>query len=355
MVIRDEPLAKAVRLREGTVLMPRRPREGEPVPERQMFWQIFPHGLYDALRWAMHVDVGYLGTDYVMGEVEQLEEAQDALVQILTWLDSSPPLDEEDREALSSFLQGMAGGLGRVQDERKVRAVLRLLQARSEQDRLKRRNPSARMAVMAGAANDLSCRLELVQRILPRIGQRAIAMAIEAERIQRVFRYVYKEIDRLVARLQAGTVQKRQMWPVVGDLITRLLTVRIGPYPTHIKRLTSDLDIARKRKTTDERVQYLTKARESLRFKKARWVLEEILMRLSLWVHSKTLPPEDAVASMRGEIVSFRQRLAGLDDSGFTVPVVSEVDVALDAALNYLKPSELKQAKDLIQKAAQRL
>lgn len=364
----DRKLKTPVRWRHGTILVPRLLKTDGP-QQGVFLWSAFPYGIYEALRALMHTKHGYRGVEEGMGieersgEVERLEVTRDELDLALGWLALRPQLTRYRREAIKALIREQVVTVGQVRDPAKRNALEHMLQTLHDRDSRGRPNPSARMAIVVGAQNDLRDRLDLIRFIEPRMGAREIALLLEAVRIRRIFGYAY----RTTCEIRGGArIRNRFDWLTRIDVLRRELTsIRVGPYPVHIERLDGDMERAQ----TALRHGDITEVRrllgivtESLRCKKARWVLEEFLVKLSLFARQREPDPEVAMQFVR-EIRHLSERVASrIDDTGFKKPVREPVRGLLETAASLLeKPGQLtlrdaaRGAKGLVECAARRL
>lgn len=366
----NRTLKTPVRWRRGTILVPRLLKTDEP--SGTLLWIAHPYGIYEALRALMHIKHGYRGVEddesggeERPGEVQKLEGVRDALDLVLSSLALRPKLTRLQREAILTFIRSGAATVGGVRDPAKLRALTHMLNAVREQDTKGRNNPSARMAIVVGAQNDLSDRLALIRFIEPRIGAREIALAHEAVRIRRIFVSAYKTVGgvHLGAR-----IRNRFDWLTRLDRVrSELGGIRVGPYPVHIERLDSDIEavqVALRQGRTDDARKILGLVLESLRCKKARWVLEELIVKLSLFSRQPDQDPVVATQLAR-EMWQFSARVAArINDTGFKRPVREPVCGLLETAAAMIERRQpgdlplqdvLKAAKGLAEGAARRL
>lgn len=376
----DRTLKAPVTWRRGTLLIPRlllNRVEGAPAT---FLWSAFPYGLYEALRALMHTKRGYHGVNGETGEngerdrpgeILKLGGVREALNLALEWLALRPTLTRYRREALRALLRDNVDEIENVRDPAKRRALLHMVLAVRERDRLGRPNPSRRMAILVGARNDLRDRLNLIAFIEPRIGAREIALLHEATRIRHIFNAAYKAVERAHREYQ---VERREQYRVLIEVAqAELETIYVGPYPAHIERIVRDIQEA-VTAMSESRVadvkERLRIIRESLRCKRARWDLEELLVRLSLFVRGKRSAEEDKVALVQfeREISDFRNRVVSkIDDRGFAKPVCEPVSEDLRVALVYLisaragglshkmRQQSLLRAKAMVEHAARKL
>lgn len=364
-------LKKSVTLPPGTIFMPRlfKPEQGRAY----FVWQIFPYGIFDALRGVMHIQSGY-DTSYEqrygrIGEVALLEDVRAALNTILGWLATYGSLSDLEKDALGEFLDGKVESVGAVTDQNKQRALMRMIAASKKRDSAGRVNPSARMARAVGARGDLQERLNLIRFIDPRIGTRAVALATEDARIRRLYVQVYQRFDRVGERsigsaiAGMGDSAKRFGVTVIG-MLDDLLSIRVGPYPSHVERLDKDarrlaefVGQNHKKKALAVRARIL----ESLRCKKARWDLESIRTPLSVTAHGNKSDQQAAVAAgvhivLAGQLQTFSGKMAGISDEDFSKRVRSYVVTRCDRAAELLLDlNDFKGAKTLVGEACNRL
>ncbi len=366
----NRKLAKPVRWRRGTILTPRLLKTDDP-KKRTIVWAAFPYGIYEALRALMHTKHGYRGVDDEQpgvkeqsGEVQKLEGVRDALDVVLGSLALRPALTRLQREAILTFIRRGAATIGGVRDPAKLRALGHMRDAAREQDTKGRRNPSARMAIVVGAENDLRDRLDLIRFIEPRIGAREIALAREAVRIRRVFGHAYHAAEETRNGI---AMRNRFMWLARLDLVrNELASIQVGPYPAHVEKLDRDLhksQTALKKGDIIGARKKLGVVMESLRCKKARWLLEELIVRLSLFARQRD-PDSDIAAQFAREIQQFSERIvARIDDTGFEKPVRGPACGLLGAAVSMITakessfslPTRMRSAKGFVEGAARRL
>lgn len=334
----NRKLKAPVRWRRGTILIPRLFNTDEP--PGIFLWSAHQQGIYQALRALMHTKHGYSGVEGELpgiagqpGEVQKLEDVREALDLALGWLALRPQLTRYRRDAIHALIREQVATVGQVRDPAKRQALLHMLQALHERDTKGRANPSARMAITVGAVNDLRDRLALIRFIEPRIGMRQIALLREEVRIRGIFGSAYKTVDEVRHRAR---MQNRFDRMTRLDLVrSELGSIRVGPYPVHIERLNGDMETAqaalREGRIGDAR-KTLGVVLESLRCKKARWMLEELLVKFSLFVRQRDPDPIIAAQFAR-EIRQFSTRVAArIDDSGFEKKVCEEVCRLLETA-----------------------
>ncbi|OGL89400.1 hypothetical protein A3H75_03065 [Candidatus Uhrbacteria bacterium RIFCSPLOWO2_02_FULL_51_9] len=366
-------LKTPVKWRRGTVMMPRLLDNGSG----EFLWTAFPYGIYEALRSIMHIKHGYTGwndedMEIVRGEVLTMEDVQEALSQAIAILALRPNLDERERAALHEMGDVGIISVGQVRDSRKQRALERMLRAQRERDSRDRNNPSARMATLVGAQGDLEDRLVLIRYIEPRIGSREMALLLEAARIKRIFVAAYKKVEK--AR-SGYSLRMRFKWKTRIEQVRRdLETIRVGPYPVHIERLSADIravEEAMRSFTTAVVKEKADVVKESLRCKRARWELEALIVRMSLAEREARRKPSKEISAERRrsrtkaaaeqfahEIAAFSRRVqTGIDDTGFNKPVrpLVVVDLAETGVRLALKEPDLRGAKACVERAARRL
>lgn len=359
----DRKLVEPVRWRSGTIMMPRLLSDGSGA----FIWSAFKYGIYEALRGVMHTKHGYAGwnddagEEVERGELLLLEDVNEALSLALSWLALRPKLTKKEQEALRALVAAQVTEVGAVRDVRKQRALVRMLNAQCEQDILKRNNPSARMAIVVGAQGDFQDRLALIRYIEPRIGSREIALLLEAARIKRIFIAAYKNVEEV---RDGYRLSNRFDWTPRMELVRRdLETIKVGPYPVHIERLLVDLceaEDAMKHFTTAVVKEKLRIVMESIRCKRARWELEEFLVRMSLFTRQRGhVLDVDTVERFAREIPALRERVAvRINDTGFEKPVRQMVcdDLAeAETRLMKVRPLNVKLAKACVERAARRL
>lgn len=373
----DRALKKPDRWRRGTIMMPRLLKpEGS---DRTFIWSAFPYGIYEALRSVMHTRHGYAGWDddagveVERGELPMLEDVNQALFDALVMLALRPNLSANERDALRLLVNQQITRVGNVRDENKRHALERMLRAQQERDSRDRNNPSARMATLVGAQGDFEDRLGLIRYIEPRIGSREMALLLEAARIKRIFGAAYKAVE--AARQGYFLRNRDQCVTSIGSVRRDLETISVGPYPVHIERLSADLceaEDATRHFTTAVGKERLGIVMESLRCKRARWVLEELLVRMALFGRQCKKKPSKEVSAERkaryieataeqfaGEIAMRRERVASrINDTGFKKPVrqlVCDDLVEAETRLTKVRPLDVRGAKACVQRAARRL
>lgn len=342
-------------LQPGTLFIPRLEKPTERIPRVHFKHQVFRYGLYDALRWAIHVKRGYYGGEGTKskGEIRSIENLCETIKRVLKWLDVSPSdLPPESREPANALIMEQAKLLGMPRDEHKVRAQMLLMRGSNPQDSLGRMNVSAQMASIAGSPDNLGLRIGLINFIVPRIGMREIALLNEADRVRKVFVDVWGHLGRAInhyVRQEHGEAGFE-----VGEARTTLITVKIGPYPAHVRRIVADLD--KSANATDQLVS-IRRARESLRLKRARWELEGIVTLMSMFVHARQEPNDAMRQAWVTELAKFRARLAGINESGFKKPVVASAVAQIERAEDALVNLEVSLvcAKRLVLNAARGL
>lgn len=88
-MVNKKPLVRAAFLPPGTLFIPRLEKPTEQAPHVHVKHQIFRHGLYDAIRWALHVKYTYEnGAGIGKDEGQTAEEARRAIERVLRWLDA---------------------------------------------------------------------------------------------------------------------------------------------------------------------------------------------------------------------------------------------------------------------------
>lgn len=343
-----------VPLRPGTLFIPRLEQPTKRIPCVHFKHQIFRYGLYDALRWAIHVKRGYYGGEgtEIKGEIWSIENLRETIERVLKWLDVSPScLPFEERESANELIGERAKLLGTPRNKHKARAQQLLLRGSNPRDSLGRMNVSAQMASIVSSQDNLGLRIRLINFIVPRIGMQEIALLNEADRVKKVFVNAW---NRLGMAIECHEKKLDGAGFEVDAARTMLATIMVGPYPAHVTRIIADLD--RSADAHDPLV-LIKKARESLRLKRARWELEGLVTLVSVCVHAKEDPGSITRQEWAARLTDFNTRLVRIDESGFKKPVVASASELIEDAKKALVDPEapLRAVKVAICNAARKL
>lgn len=217
------------------------------------------------------------------------------------------------------------------------------------------------MAILVGAEGDFQDRLDLIRFIEPRIGSREMALLLEAARVKRIFGAAYKSVKE--AR-QGYRLPTRLRWEARVQMTRRNLeTICVGPYPVHVERLSADLcamEEAMRSFSTEVVAEKLRIIMESLRCKRARWAIEEFLVRMSLFMRQRNHTRDvNTIQRFACEITALRERVATrINDTGFEKPVCQMAcDDLFEAETRLMKvrSPNVKLAKACVERAARRL
>lgn len=347
-------LGHAVRLRKGTVLLPR----FNSVSRDILYWQVFRYGLYEALRACLRIHDQY--EDGRGGEIARLETAYedfDRLARLLLQYRSLGPARRQRIERrLDDWWQKFEPAINR----RKQETAELLGESQGILDAAGRPNPIATAEKIKKAASQLTLRLEEIRRIEPRIGMRTIALLLEKSRIERVFGRCYRGLrENHQASRSSSPInrKKRDEWgqKLIDLAQWELGSVAIGPFPAPVGRMRQELWRATHHLDKNEiqaSRQLVWRVMQSLRCQAGRKRLEDFILKLDIASRRRRQPPLD---SLVGQLDDFLQRLDTIDDCDFKAPVRAKVGLLVQESVAALKKNDLRGAKESLKKAARAL
>lgn len=217
-------------------------------------------------------------------------------------------------------------------------------------------------ARLTAARNRLTLRFSEIKRIDPRIGARQIALLLEKHRIERTLCDVWHDLHQIynqTKNVRYGNWAQRGQWHATIQKCLYLLGgIEIGPFPVHIQRMQTDLkktdDCLSQHQVPQVRV-LIHRVMESIRCKKARRILENLILEIDLVVRYRQSISPAAQQTINNKLLDFSKRLRAIDDTGFKKPVREPVEQSLIQARQVLTQGHLREVKTLCRAAARRL
>lgn len=356
-------LKEQVKLRTGTILMPRQDKE-YPGGLR---WHLFLHGLYEALRACHHIRDHYEESD---GEIVFTENAYRDFMIVAYQLASFRRLSDKEKEEIKQKLDFYQRQFRWVRDDLKLEVKEHLNRSIDLKDSLGRLNPGATAARLTASRRRLVLRLEQIQAIDPRIGRRQIALILEKDRIHRTLIDIQNKTARLasIANLcqkYLPNLDTRQLWRTRLIVYqSELTSILVAPYVAWIARLQPEIsqliDLMKNNKEKNLLLfkELAQRVNSALLFKMARWELEDIIFRYSIVFEAEDMLNEPERIDLHKEIDEFWQKkLAYFDETYFRFKVKEKIKAILDEAKSYLfngpgKNGRLSKVKSLLKEAA---
>jgi hypothetical protein len=338
-------LKTEVKLRSGTILIP---RTDENYPE-QTRWQIFPYGIYEAIRACLNIRDNY--ENKKIGEIVFLESAYENFYQFISQLLQYRKLTPEEKKKIEKQLDEWRSFFKNPLNPLKQEIKNHLEGAEGLIDSRGRVNPGMVMARLTASRRYISLRLEEIRQIDPRIGTREIALLLEKNRIERLLARVWHQLKRTYT-------PSGMEYSVIKECKKELAQIKIGPFPSSIERMCRELEETinlLNQRRYQEAALLVCRVLESIRVKKARSVLEEIILQFELSRRDSSKSPSETEKRFIPLIDNFLNRWKKIDDSNFEVPVKEKIYTLLNQAKDSIRNNQLEISKELLKKAARLL
>lgn len=337
-------------LRPGTILMPRRnPQTGKKM------WQIFPAGSFAALRACCQINARY--HDPKFGEIHALQEAHTLLHHLIRFLlVNYPRLNMQEQHKIKGELKGLEKKFSQAINPFKQSAVDKIGKAKSLKDSRGRANPGAANARLNAAGDRFKARLKEIGEIDPYIALRQLVLLQELYRINGLFAKNYPVLMNIAEK--EGKDIRGGCDLTLNKCISDLQSIYVGPFPTPVNRMIVEIQQAKKHFAKKEgplgsALLYCTL--QSMRCKKAQIILNDILIRFELWAQQEKKNEETCLLmrqSIEEDIHDFLKRLQTIDETGFTKPVKTKVQMYIITALQLMREkNKLAEAKELLRRA----
>lgn len=356
-------LKKGVALPAGIILMPRKNEKYAT----GWCWQIFSHGLYEAWRACLHIRDSYEAEEK-NGEIVFLESSFRDFAMMVYQLLKYRELSVKEKEEIEKKIDEYRHCFQPAQNPLKQQAEGFLKGATGIRDRTGRPNPTAALTQLHATCRRLELRVEQIKAIDPRIGRRQIALILEKDRIHRQLIDIYKRLADFEKILQKCKKylpphEIRSYWQKqIVICLAELEEVRVRPYVRWVINVRRELGQMVGLLKTQGQVEKLGKLKQltarviwALKFKRARWDLEQILWDFEhLFRRPKKASSEDKV-NLVTALQDFLSKFSQLDDRLFIFQVKEKIDQELATALDFAYNERQKEAKKFLKQAARRL
>lgn len=341
---------------QGAILIPIRLTRVPKRVKSPFRYQIYSHGIYEAIRGRTHTILGY-GTKGGAGELQEIDAQVETVSDIISILIRYTTLSPEEKCKLSQMLMKVTSELKRKRNEAKKEAREFLDQSVEVRDRLGRSNPSATGARVCAARERLQLRLSEIRRISPRITAFEVALMNEKNRIWRIFDQLVdnlREVEHALRQcnlIETDQTFIRSICERLTSLEREVATIRVQPLVAFSRMVAKELSETRKLvelRQLDLAQKIIEKILRSIRFKRAQQHLEEkVIFPLSMLLEKGGLS-ETHVQRLRKCLIYFQGRFARLDESGFRYKPKDKVQKLLAEALKALDTQDYQEVKETL-------
>ena len=333
-----ETLEKPFVITRGAVLVPYWDDFESRTPER--LHRIFPGGIFEALRSALHALWGY-GLRKRRGELQMLRDISDRLAGDLAILMEGNAAPSHKLAEVQTDLAAIAKELGRPTDEAKAEAAEKAaaaatLEVEHPSGTRSRNIPATRHRVEA-IERRVDRRHGQVSRIGPRVNfyggvlvqaighlfddLGSLRQMLQGERIQ-IARALSLSVQRIFCRRADFALERT------------LPRLDVAPFLKTAQMIRYDLNLAKKAKGKRFALAAIDRILAAIRLKEAQRVFESnVILPLAIDEGMKIVTEAD-FRHTRARLEDFKRRLAAeIDDAGFIRPVKGPVVEAIDAIL----------------------